>query len=427
MGVSRRSVWMGILVVALAVGTAQAGWIDNFDQPGDFDPRWGQDEPDPGRGTVVLDTANDLAHFDATANTDMWTVRNAAPILWTATPAGDFYIDTHVVIDTGQNVTVSGLVVYGDGAGSDDGEKPNFSLGLDHWNGGNRLAKMQGLGTNNPAVAESATGGELWLRLQLNRDAGVGGVDRYVGMFKRQETDPWSTLHVLDRDVDNARVGLVQKTGGGGRTSDFSFAALQEISAPSALPLREQWDFETGTLEGWSVLPGSTFDPQPTNSTRTFFNRSGDWHLGSTETTGGGFNDGFTGIIESPEFVLGADAALEMLVGGGIHPWSGTPDAPGQGITAVNLERLANNTWEVLHTVTGINNNAMRAVSWDLSEYAGEQVRLRMYDQATGGWGNISLDNVRVYGNRLDVIPEPCTLALLGLGGLAVLRRRRRS
>ncbi|MFC1806087.1 PEP-CTERM sorting domain-containing protein [Planctomycetota bacterium] len=424
MRTGKSSVWMSVMVLVVGaigfLGSAQAGWVDNFDQP-TFDARWGIDIPAPPRATITLDTANDWAHFAATGNTDMWTVRNFAPILWTASPAGDFRMDTHVMTSTSQDRTVSGLTVYGDGVGSDDGEKPNFSLGLDHWSSSNRLGKLQGLGTNNPAIAEPATGGEAWLRLQLNRGAGVGGVDRYTTLFKAQASGPWHTLASLDRNVANARVGLFMKTAGGGRTSDFSVASLEEISSPSAVPLTKQWDFETGTLEGWTVVPGSTFDPQPTNSTRTFFNRSGNWHLGSTETSAGGFNDSFTGIIESPTFTLDSDAVIEMLVGGGIHPWAGTPDNPAPGSTAVNLERLVGGTWEALFTVTGVNNNAMREITWDLSEYAGDTVRIRLYDMATGGWGNICLDNVRVHG-----IPEPTTLALLGLGGLALLRRRKK-
>ena len=106
---------VAVLVVGLT-GPVQADWVDDFDQP-TFDARWGLDMPNVSLGDITLDTVNDWAHFEAYGNTDMWTVRNNAPILWTPSPAGDFYLETHVMSPTTQNVSVAGLTVYADADG----------------------------------------------------------------------------------------------------------------------------------------------------------------------------------------------------------------------------------------------------------------------------------------------------------------------
>jgi len=216
-----------VVVILGSMVSAQAAILDNFDQATDFDSAvWARDVPTPSLASITLDTANDWAHFAATGSTDMWTVRNNAPILWTATPTGPMFAETHVMMPTGQNVSVAGLTVYD----NVDGAKPNFSFGLDHWSTGNRMVKLQGLGTNNPAISTPATGGAAWLRLELYPDAGAGGLDRYVARYKLNQADPWSNLGTLDRDVANARMGMVLKTGGGGRSSDFSYFASDAIA-----------------------------------------------------------------------------------------------------------------------------------------------------------------------------------------------------
>lgn len=46
------------------------------------------------------------------------------------------------------------------------------------------------------------------------------------------------------------------------------------------------------------------------------------------------------------------------------------------------------------------------------------------YDGATAGGGNVRLDNI-VLGGVANAVPEPATMAVIGLGALGVLRRRR--
>lgn len=234
-----RRIAAALAILVVWAGMAQAGFVDNFDQA-TFNARWGLDMPNSTLGNITLDTVNDRAHFAATGATDMWTVRNNAPILWAPSPSGDFYIETRVTMPSAQNGTVSGLVVYGDGVGSDDGEKPNFSFGLDQWGGAQ--VNIQGLGTNNPATSIPVPAGQAWLRLEVDRDGGVGGVDRYNALYKLNASDPWQHLGILDRDVPNARMGLAMKTGGGGRTSDFSYVASGQV-APAA-PVWKLWSVD---------------------------------------------------------------------------------------------------------------------------------------------------------------------------------------
>jgi len=415
-------------------------WTGTFDGPA-FDARWGLDTPDPAVAQITLDTANDWARVTATGNTDMWTTRNNAPILWTDSPAGDFFMETHVMSPTTQGQSVAGLTVYGDGVGSDDGEKPNFSLGLDHWNVNGRIVKLQGLGTNNPNIFQSATGGEAWLRLELYRDGGAGGVDRYAAKYKLAEADPWALLAVLDRDVDNARMGMVMKTGGGGGTSDFSYFASGEQEPPPAPTT--VWDFESGDLTGWNVLtsgvPGDNLVFTTAGNQPAALPHSGSFDDATIQGTHWirtwegevlGTGDGHTGVIETDSFVLGDDALFTMLIGGGNHAFTGDPDTIEAGISAVNLEReVSPGDWEMIFTATGTNANALSPRAWDASAFAGDTVRLRIYDTHDSGWGHIDADNIQYFAGASAAVPEPSTWILLALGGLGFIgygwRKRR--
>lgn len=440
-GKSKSWVAASLAAVAVLAASVQAGWVDHFDQPTDFDPRWGLDIPAPAKASITLDTTNDLAHFAATQSTNMWTDRADAPILWTASPAGDFYIETHVMASPSQNDFTAGLTVYGDGIGaSDDGEKPDFVFQLNQWKSATRLAHLQGLGNNSPSISAPATGGEAWLRLNLARDAGAGGLDRYVVSYKLHESDPWSALAVLDRDVANARAGLFFKTGANAlREADLSYAALQERASPLTLAVMRTWDFETGDLSGWNIV-NTTHGSQPSTVNAVFTTPGnqpavlphsgnydvstiqGDYWIRTWEGEVLGTDDRPTGIIETDPFVLLKDAWFDLLVGGGNHPFYGDPDAPSANMACVTLERLVGpDDWEAIFTATGRNNNSLLPVVWDASDYAGDTARLRIYDTISSGWGHIGVDNI-VY----SAAPEPATLTLLGLSLVPILRRRRR-
>ena len=89
--------------------------------------------------------------------------------------------------------------------------------------------------------------------------------------------------------------------------------------------------------------------------------------------------DALTGVLTSREFIVDHDY-IHFLVGGGSHP----------GKTCVDL--LVDG--EVADSRTGRDENAMRPARFDARRYRGRRARLRVVDDDSGGWGNISLDHV---------------------------------
>ena len=103
----------------------------------------------------------------------------------------------------------------------------------------------------------------------------------------------------------------------------------------------------------------------------------------NTFETGGAPGDDRQGTLTSPSFTVTRNF-MSMLVGGG-HRARGLRASPG-GPAAGERQRGA--------TLAGDDAGALNWKGWDVSEFAGQQAQLRIVDQATGGWGHLTLDHV---------------------------------
>jgi non-lysosomal glucosylceramidase len=146
------------------------------------------------------------------------------------------------------------------------------------------------------------------------------------------------------------------------------------------LPL-QAWDFESGDLQGWTVISGNLGKQPSANDDDRWqgnFAKQGKYFIGTYE----GASDGATGELRSPTFTIQGDA-LSLLVGGG-------RDAAKTFIALV----LVDGDREV-RRAAGDNAEAMARVRWDLKPYRGSEAYLRIVDTATGGWGHINVDDIR--------------------------------
>ncbi|MFF0002342.1 GH32 C-terminal domain-containing protein [Streptomyces tibetensis] len=153
--------------------------------------------------------------------------------------------------------------------------------------------------------------------------------------------------------------------------------------------------FETGDLSGWSTTGGAfngSVTDQPGWGWGCCFNQQGTYHLWGF--AGGG--DAPTGTVTSEPFTLTGTGMVSVLVSGGRND-----DQLYVALTTLD--------GAVLHKATGTDDEAYRRVTWDAREHLGEQLRITAVDRATGGWGHINLDDVRV---GLDEAPNPGTEGL---------------
>ncbi|MDF9750003.1 GH32 C-terminal domain-containing protein [Arthrobacter sp. ES3-54] len=131
---------------------------------------------------------------------------------------------------------------------------------------------------------------------------------------------------------------------------------------------------------GWTGTGDLTPNFQPSAS-------GGDFVIGAkrinTFETGAAPGDDRQGTLTSPEFPITKNF-MSMLVGGGNRP------ADSGQILAVQL--LINGS--VVRSLAGDNSGILNWKGWDVSEFAGQNAQLRVVDEATGGWGHLTLDHV---------------------------------
>ncbi|WP_264355132.1 GH32 C-terminal domain-containing protein [Pseudarthrobacter sp. MM222] len=146
-------------------------------------------------------------------------------------------------------------------------------------------------------------------------------------------------------------------------------------------------------FDGFEVPPGTTLadagwsgtgDVAPSSQPST---SGGDFYIGTkrinTFETGTTPGDDRQGTLTSPEFSITKNF-MSMLVGGGNRSANS-----GQTLAA---QLLINGN--VVRSLAGDNSGVLNWKGWDVSEFAGQNAQLRVVDQATGGWGHLTLDHV---------------------------------
>ena len=163
---------------------------------------------------------------------------------------------------------------------------------------------------------------------------------------------------------------------------------------------------------GWTGTGDLTPNFQPATS-------GGDFYIGAkrinTFETGTAPGDDRQGTLTSPEFPITKNF-MSMLVGGGNR------SADSGQILAAQL--LING--KVVRSLAGDNSGVLNWKGWDVSEFAGQNAQLRVVDQATGGWGHLTLDHVMLTDTA--AVPrsdeETVNLVVNGQGGPHGHRKR---
>ncbi|WP_159604945.1 GH32 C-terminal domain-containing protein [Agromyces humi] len=190
---------------------------------------------------------------------------------------------------------------------------------------------------------------------------------------------PVGTVESPTFTIDDPYVNLLV---GGGNHPHVDGTQLGN-EPPAGRLLFDGFEFPDGTTlvdTGWTATGDLAVDPNRNPSTA-----GGDYYLGQKRINtweGGPKGDDNLGDLTSPAFTIqpGEDH-LSFLLGGGKR-FNGT----------LEVRLLVDG--EVVRTATGPEGGALNWQSWDVSEFAGRDVQFQVHDDATGGWGHLTVDHL---------------------------------
>ncbi len=161
-------------------------------------------------------------------------------------------------------------------------------------------------------------------------------------------------------------------------------------------------DFEMGDLSHWTA-EGDAFQGQPIRGDtarargRESSHHTGEYWIGGFEKLG----DKPKGTLTSDWF-RAREPFASFLVGGGA----------GRG---ERVELWAEGENSAFFTTTGANFETLQRVVVALGARAGKNIRIRLVDEATGGWGHINFDDWRFHATEPTFAREDGTPPILGM------------
>ncbi|HJM39495.1 MAG TPA: PVC-type heme-binding CxxCH protein [Planctomycetota bacterium] len=152
--------------------------------------------------------------------------------------------------------------------------------------------------------------------------------------------------------------------------------------------------FESGDLQNW-VAEGDAFTGQPIQGDSVearlgtvVSHHQGNYWVGGYELHG----DSRTGTLTSLPFKVTHPWA-SMLVGGGkSHK------------TRVELVRVADKA--VIFMTPGASHETMQRVAVNLGGFLGQELRIRLVDESTGGWGHLNYDDFLFHESKPKIVQE---------------------
>lgn len=203
-------------------------------------------------------------------------------------------------------------------------------------------------------------------------------------------------------EIDEPYVNLMVGGGNHPRTSDkldndppagdllfngFEMAADQRLD-----------DFEwTGTGD---LLPHT--QPVTTGGEHYIGERRINTYEVAPDSNAGPTGDGRKGTLTSPEFQVTRDN-IAMLVGGGRRNVSDPETLEVQLVVDGDVQRR----------LTGRNEGSLNWAGWDVSDLKGQTARLRIVDEAAGGWGHLTLDHVVMTDDEVKPRSDETTVNLV--------------
>ncbi|KAL2206793.1 sucrose-6-phosphate hydrolase [Sarocladium strictum] len=137
---------------------------------------------------------------------------------------------------------------------------------------------------------------------------------------------------------------------------------------------------ETGTLNGWQVVSGTTFGSKSVTDSKAYwagtYNQDKKFFISGIAQAG----DSATGEIKSGSFR--ASSFLSFLMSGGYDP------------ERLYVGLVRERDGKLLMKQTGVNDDGLIRVTWDTSKYCGEKVHIVIHDDAD--WGHMNFDDLRV-------------------------------
>ncbi|MBX9655370.1 glycoside hydrolase family 32 protein [bacterium] len=189
------------------------------------------------------------------------------------------------------------------------------------------------------------------------------------------------------------------------------FLGISFISVAHGTPANENvlFDFEGRDYSGWE-LKGNAFGSVPSEGTLP-----GQQAVSGFEgrRLANSFHEGdkTTGLLRSPEFTIDRPF-INVLVGGGNHPQKTGVRLIVEGKVVASVTGTA---------TTGSDDEHLSWRSWDVNDFKGKKARIELFDDATGGWGHINVDQVTESDSpRQEIfLNEPITSAMSSVRGAA--------